>query len=178
MLIWHESGHAVVAQLLYGAVAGVRLDSGGGTVWFGDPPPEDDKDASQQAAREQFSDTENMLHDCGPMPFRLITENFAKWRNNAVVALAGPECERLQFGLTLLPPSSTDLLSAKMFTRRLSVSRGGANALLESCRLEARAILQRYWRACEAIARELDREDEIDGETVAKLIAQNPPLLR
>jgi hypothetical protein len=88
------------------------------------------------------------------------------------------ECEaaeRLAFGI-VVSPSSSDQLSAKMFTRRLSFSRAGANALLEHCRLEARAILQMRWPAVEAIARALDLEDELDGEAVAQLIAKNPPL--
>ena len=46
----------------------------------------------------------------------------------------------------------------------------------EHCKAEARAILQTRWPAVEAIARALDREDELDGEEVARLIAQNPPL--
>jgi hypothetical protein len=163
-----------VGHLLYGSVAGVRLDASGGVVWFGDPPAEDSSER-EEAARMAFSDTENMLHVGGPMPPWLVSQNFAKWRNNTIVVLAGPEAERLAFGLTLSPPNS-DLLSAKMYTRRLSTSRQAANLLLDHCRAEARAILQMRWPAVEAISRALDREDELDGEAVAKLIAQNPPL--
>jgi hypothetical protein len=162
------------AHLLYGAVKGVRLDPGGGVVWFGDPPPEDSSER-EQAARVAFADTENMLHVGGPMPPWLVSQHFAKWRNNIIVALAGPEAERLAFGLTLSPPNS-DLLSAKMYTRRLSTSRQAANLLLDYCKAEARAILQIRWPAIEAIARALDLEDELDGEEVAKLIERNPPL--
>ena len=93
----------------------------------------------------------------------------------AIISLAGEAAERLAFGLVVSPPSS-DQLSAKTFTRRCSVSRAGANLLYEHCKAEARAILQTRWPAVEAIARALDREDELDGEAVAKLIAQNPPL--
>jgi hypothetical protein len=168
----HEAGHAVVAHLLYGAVKGIRLDSGGGVVWFDDPPPED-RSESEEAARTRFRDTEDMLFGVGPMPFRL--QQFAKWRSNTIVALAGPEAERLAFGLTLSPENS-DQLSAKMYCRRLSVSRAGANLLFEHCKAEARAILQMRWPAVEAIARALDREDELDGNAVAKLIERNPPL--
>jgi hypothetical protein len=158
----HEAGHAVVAHLLYGAVAGVRLDSGGGLVWFGDPPLED-RSEREEAARTAFADTEAMLFEVGPMPFRL--QQFGKWRSNAIVALAGQEAERLAFGLTLSPENS-DQLSAKMYCRRLSVSRAGANLLYEHCKVEARAILQMRWPAVEAIARTLDLEDELDGEAV------------
>ena len=171
----HEAGHAVVGVVLFGAVAGVRLDSGGGVVWFGDPPPEDNYSEYEAAARERFRDTENMLFEVGPMPPRLVSQHFGKWRNNVVLALAGPEAERLQFGLVVSLPSS-DLLSAKMYTRRLSTSRQAANFLLDYCRAEARAILQMRWPAVEAIARALDLEDELDGEAVAQLIAKNPPL--
>jgi hypothetical protein len=170
----HEAGHAVMAHWLFGAVAGVRLDSGGGVVWFDDPPPED-RSEYQEAVRSAFANTEDMLHEVGPMPPRFVAKHFAKWRADTIVFLAGQEAERLAFGLTLSPAKS-DLLSAKMFTRRCSVSRAGANALLEHCRLEARAILQTRWPAVEAIARALDREDELDGEAVAKLIKRNPPL--
>ena len=51
-----------------------------------------------------------------------MAKHFAKWRANTIVFLAGPEAERLAFGLTL-SPAKADLLSAKMFTRRCSVSR-------------------------------------------------------
>jgi hypothetical protein len=170
----HEAGHAVVAHLLYGAVAGVRLDSGGGLVWFGDPPL-GDRSEREEAARAAFADTEDMLHSVGPMPPHLAAQHFGKWRSNTIVALAGPEAERLAFGLTLSPPNS-DLLSAKMYTRRLSTSRQAANLLLDHCRAEARAILQMRWPAVEAIARALDQNDELDGAEVAKLIEQNPPL--
>ena len=64
----------------------------------------------------------------------------------------------------------------KRLLRRCSVSRAGANALYEHCRAEARAILQMHWPAVEAIARALDIEDELDGEAVARLMAQHPPL--
>jgi ATP-dependent Zn protease len=170
----HEAGHAVVAHLLYGAVKGVRLDSDGGVVWFGDRPPED-RSECEEAARTRFRDTEDLLHEVGPMPPWLVSQNFAKWRNNTIIVLAGPEAERLAFGLTLSPPNS-DLLSAKMYTRRLSTSRQAANLLLDHCRAEARAILQMRWPAVEAISRALDRDDELDGEEVAKLIKRNPPL--
>ena len=66
--------------------------------------------------------------------------------------LAGQEAERLAFGV-VISPANSDLFSAKMFTRRCSVSRAGANAIVEHCRPEARAILQTRWPAVEAIAR-------------------------
>lgn len=170
----HEASHAVVAHLLYGGIAGVRVGPSGGSVWFGDAPSED-QTAFEEAARTEFTDTENMLHHGGPMPPWLVAQHFGKWRANAIVALSGPEGERLAFGLTLSPPNS-DLLSAKMFTRRLSTSRAAANLLLDYCRAEARAILQMRWPAVEAIARALDREDELSGDEVARLIERNPPL--
>lgn len=168
----HEAGHAVVAFLLYGAVAGVRLDRGGGVVWFGDPPSED-RSEREAAARTLFRDTEDLLFGVGPIPFRF--QQFGKWRSNTIVALAGHEAERLAFGLTLSPENS-DQLSAKMYCRRLSVSRAGANLLFDHCKAEARAILQMRWPAVENISRALDEEDELSGEDVARLIEQNPPL--
>ena len=170
----HEAGHAVVGHWLFGAVAGVRLDSGGGVVWFDDDPPPEDRSEIQEAVRTAFTSTEDLL-ELGPMPPRFVAEHFAKWRANTIVMLAGPEAERLAFGLTLSPAKS-DQLSAKMYCRRCSVSRAGANLLFDYCKAEARAILQTRWPAVEAIARALDLDDELDGETAAKLIAQNPLL--
>jgi ATP-dependent Zn protease len=172
----HEAGHAVVACLLVGGIGGVRLEpNGGGLVWRGPTPKPDAVPATEEKWRERFADNEDLLFVCGPVPFSIVSQHLAKWRSEAIISLAGPEAERLAFGLVVSPPSS-DQLSAKTFTRRCSVSRAGANALLEHCRLEARAILKTRWPAVEPIARALDQEDELDGEEVARLIAQNPPL--
>jgi hypothetical protein len=173
--VHHESGHAVVGVFLFGAIAGVRVNlDGGGVVWR-DETPDDNSEGRQEAARRIFACTEEMLASVGPVPIRLVNQHLAMWRSNAIFFLAGPEAERLSFGLIVSPPSS-DLLVAKTHCRRASVSRAGANALYEHCRLEARTILERYWRAVEAIARALDRDGELDGDAVAGLIKQNPPL--
>ena len=130
---------------------------------------------TSQAARKVFAHTEDMLASVGPVPIPVVNQNLAMWRSNAIFSLAGPEAERLSFGLIVSPPSG-DLLVAKSHCRRASVSRAGANLLLDHCKAEARVLLQRYWAAVEAIAKALDRDDELDGEAVARLIAQNPPL--
>jgi hypothetical protein len=174
---FHESGHCVIAVLLVGAIGGVRLnpDGNGGMMWRGPTPTPDAGPANEERWRERFADNETLLFENGPIPPAIVSQHFARWRNEAIIALGGEMAERLQFGLVVSPPNS-DQLSAKMFTRRLSVSRAGANLLLDHCKAEARAILQMRWPAVEAISRALDREDELDGEEVAKLIAQNPPL--
>ena len=129
---FHEAGHAVVGHWLFGAVAGVRLDSGGGVVWFDDPPPEDRSEYPRRQCARRLASTEDILFELGPMPPRIVAKHFAKWRANTIISLAGPEAERLAFGLTL-SPAKFDQLSAKMFTRRCSVSRAGANLLFEHC---------------------------------------------
>ena len=168
---WHEAGHAVVGVILFGSITGARIyPDGTGRVWRGSTPSGHPTEC-EQAARTAFSDTEDMLRGCGPMPIQLVNQHLAMWRSCAIFALAGPEAERLAFGLTISPPSS-DLLSAKTYTRRGSFSRAGANLLLDHCRAESRALLQMRWPAVEAIAVALDRENELDGEAVAKLIEQ------
>jgi hypothetical protein len=173
----HEAGHCIIAVLLVGGIGGVRLnpDGNGGMMWRGPTPTPNAGPANEERWRERFADNETLLFENGPVPPAIVSQHIARWRNEAIIALAGPEAERLQFGLVVSPPNS-DLLSAKMYTRRLSVSRAGANLLFEHCKAEARAILKMRWPAVEAIARALDRDDELDGEEVAKLIKRNPPL--
>ena len=172
----HEAGHAVVACLLVGGIGGVRINlDSSGIVWRGETPNPDANRATEEKWRERFADNEDLLFVCGPIPPAIVSQHIVKWRNEAIISLAGPEAERLQFGLVVSPPNA-DQLSAKTFTRRCSVSRAGANLLYEHCKAEARAILQMRWPAVEAVARTLDLEDELTGEVVAKLIAQNPPL--
>ena len=149
---------------------------GSGLMWRG-PTPEPDADpAHEEKWREKFSDNENLLFEmradsaCNRKP-----AHRASGATKRSFRLAGEAAERLAFGVVISPPNS-DQLSAKTFTRRCSVSRAGANLLFDHCKAEARAILQMRWPAVEAIARALDREDELDGEAVARLIAQNPPL--
>jgi hypothetical protein len=174
---FHEAGHCVVAVLLVGSIGGVRLEpGGGGMMWRGATPKADALRANEEQWRERFADNEDLLFTCGPVPPSIVSQHIAKWRNEAIISVAGPECERLAFGLTLSRESSSDLLSAKTFTRRCSFGRAGANLLLDHCRAEARAILQRHWFAVEAIARALDRDSELDGDAVARLIKQNPAL--
>lgn len=171
----HEAGHAVAGVILFGSITGARVNANGtGHVWRG-PTPSDDMSEHVQAARTAFSDTEDMLREVGPVPIQLVNKNLALWRSCAIFSLAGEAAERLSFGVAILPPSS-DQLAAKMYTRRCCFGRAGANLLLEHCRAEARTILEKNWPSVEAIARALDREDELDGDAVAKLIERNPPL--
>lgn len=173
----HEAGHAVAGVVLFGSIDGARINpDGSGYVWRG-KPSSDNTSEYEQAARGKFSATEDMLRDVGPMPIKLVNQNLALWRSSAIFSLAGPEAERLEFGLTLSPPNS-DQLAAKMYCRRCSVGRAGANALYEHCRLEARTILEKNWRAVEAVARALSLsiDDQLDGEEVAQLIKRNAPL--
>jgi hypothetical protein len=138
---WHEAGHAVAGVLLFGSITGARINADGtGIVWRGTTPSSDTSE-HEQATRAAVSDTETMLRDVGPMPIALANQNLVLSRNCAVFALAGPEAERLQFGLTLSPPSA-DLVAAKMHTRRGSFGRAGADSLLSHCRAEARWLLQ------------------------------------
>jgi hypothetical protein len=170
----HEAGHVIVGVYLFGAIAGARVNlDGGGVVWR-DETPDDKSEDIQEAARRAFADTEDLLRDVGPMPIALVNEHLAAWRNTAIFHLAGPEAERLSFGLIVSPPSA-DLLVAKSHCRRGAVSRAGAHFLLEHCKAEARAILQMRWPSVEAIAKALDREDELSGDEVAKLIERHPP---
>jgi hypothetical protein len=171
----HEAGHVIVGVYLYGSIAGARVNDGGGGVVWRDETPDDNSEGRQEAARRIFADTEDLLASVGPMPIALVHQHLGMWRSTAIFYLAGPEAERLAFGLTLSPPNG-DLLVAKSHCRRGAVSRAGANLLLDHCRAEARAILQMRWPAVEAVARELDREDELTGEQVARLIEKNPPL--
>jgi hypothetical protein len=172
----HESGHAVTGRLLFGGISGARINPDGtGVVWRGETPDPDSTSAHEKKSREQFADNENLLSEGGPIPFSIVSQHIAMWRAKAIFFLAGEAAERLAFGLVVSPPNS-DQLDAKVFTRRCSVGRAGANLLLDHCRAESRALLQRHWPAVEAIARALDREGELDGEAVARLIAQNPPL--
>ena len=171
----HEAGHAVVGHLVFGGISGARINPDGtGIVWRGSTP-EANISAHEKKSREEFSDNENLLFEGGPIPFSIVNQHIAHWRARAIFALAGEAAERLSFGLVVSPPNS-DQLDAKVFTRRCSVGRAGANLLLDHCRAEARTILQRHWAAVEAIARALDRDGELDGEAVGRLIAQNPPL--
>ena len=116
ILSTHEAGHAVVTFLLYGAVAGVRLDGGGGVVWFGDPPPEDRSENPRRRHARGFAIPRTCCLVSARCSSRL--QQFAKWRNNTIVALTGQEAERLAFGLVVSPENS-DQLSAKMYCRRL-----------------------------------------------------------
>ena len=121
----HEAGHAVAGVVLFGAITGARVNPDGtGVVWRGKTPA-DDRVEYEQAAREALSDTETMLNDVGPMPIWIVNQHLAMWRNCAIFGLAGPEAERLAFGLTIserlafgLSPPSSDQLHAKMYTRR------------------------------------------------------------
>ena len=173
---FHEAGHCATAVLLVGGIGGVRINpDGGGLMWRGPTPEPNAVPAHEEKWREKFSDNENLLFVCGPVPPAIVSQHIARWRNETIIALGGEAAERLAFGVVISPPNS-DQLSAKTFTRRCSFSRAGANLLLDHCRAEARAILQMRWPAVEAIARALDLEDELDGEEVAKLIERNPPL--
>jgi hypothetical protein len=172
----HESGHCVVAVLLVGGIGGVRLEpGGGGMVWRGPTPEPDAGPVNQEKWRERFADNETLLFENGPVPFFIVSQHFAEWRSEAIIALAGEAAERLAFGLVVSPPNA-DQLKAKVYCRRLSVGRAGANLLFDHCKAEARAILQIRWNAVEAIARALDQEDQLDGDEVARLIERNPPL--
>jgi hypothetical protein len=172
---FHEAGHCVVAVLLVGGIGGVRLEpEGGGMMWRGPTPKPDALRANEEKWREKFSDNETLLFEGGPIPFSIVSQHFATWRTEAIISLAGEAAERLAFGI-VVSPSSSDQLSAKTFTRRCSVSRAGANLLFDHCKAEARAILQMRWPAVEGIARALDRDDELDGDEVARLIERNPP---
>ena len=95
---------------------------------------------------------------------------------NAIISLAGPEAERLAFGLTLSPPNS-DMLSAKNIPVAAFDFASGANLAARSLPSPRHVrSLQMHWSAVEAIARALDLDDELSGEEVARLIEQNPPL--
>ena len=156
--------HCVIAVLLVGGVGGVRLEpGGGGMMWRGPTPKPDAGPANEAKWRERFADNETLLFENGPVPFAIVNENFARWRNEALISLGGLAAERLAFGLVVSPPNS-DQLSAKVYCRRCSVGRAGANLLYSHCEAEARAILQMRWPAVEAIARALDRDGELSGE--------------
>jgi Peptidase M50B-like len=172
---FHEAGHCVIAVLLVGSIGGVRINpDGSGMMWRGPTPKADAGPANEERWRERFAGNETLLFENGPVPAAIVNQHFAAWRNEAIIALGGQIAERLAFGVVVSLPNS-DQLSAKTFTRRCSVGRAGANALLAHCASEARTLLEKYWAAVEAVAKLLDREGELDGETVARLIAETRP---
>jgi hypothetical protein len=125
---------------------------------------------------------------------------FSKFRDQIILCLAGAVAEDLMNA----PPRDTyndlDQQEARLRTELVTYSGRGSSAFLEYCSQECKAILGQHWSSVEAIAmallergsldgdqlravwlnsklaRVLDREDEFDGEAVARLIAQNPPL--
>ena len=78
------------------------------------PPPED-RSEYQEAVRAAFASTEDILHELGPMPPRFVAKHLAKWRANAIVLLAGPEAERLAFGLTLSPAKGRSAIRQNVY---------------------------------------------------------------
>ena len=84
-------------------------------MWRGPKPNPDAIRMNDEKWRERYSDNENLLFECGPIPVAIVNQHFAKWRADAIISLAGPEAERLAFGLVVSPPNS-DMLSAKTYT--------------------------------------------------------------
>ena len=68
--------------LLVGGIGGVRLEpNGGGLVWRGPTPKPDAIPATEEKWREKFSDNEDLLFVCGPVPFSIVSQHIAKWRS-------------------------------------------------------------------------------------------------
>src|SRR5262249_3381586 len=132
---FHEAGHGVSRHLLLGRISGLRIDTnGGGVCWVGETPELDSGAAIEKQWQDEFADNETLLFELGALPFAIVAQHIAVWRARAIVLLAGQESERLAFGLALSSENS-DQLGAKLFCRRCSAGRAGANALYQHCQL-------------------------------------------
>ena len=159
-------------------IGGVRINPDGtGVVWRGKTPNPDDRiERLRKNGASDLATTRTCCLYAGRFRSAIVSQHIGEWRNEAIISLAGPEAERLAFGLRWCRRRIPISCPRKRSLAAARLSRAGANLLLDHCKAEARAILQMRWPAVEAIARALDLEDELDGEAVARLMAQHPPL--
>ena len=87
-------------------------------MWRGPTPKPDALRANEEKWREKFSDNETLLFEGGPIPFSIVSQHFATWRNEAIISLAGEAAERLAFGQRRSDDARGQCLNLKLYWPR------------------------------------------------------------
>ena len=172
----HEAGHAVIARALGRLVALVTIIPSLDTVGSMRsklPAP----DAPPRTVEEGIRETADIC--MGARALMPVGESrvpaaafILEGIDRGIELLAGPEAQRRLTGIFDTVAGRTDIAEARLFAKAIAISPECARLSFRLFRLEARALVNRYWHAIEAVAARLIERQTLTGDEVNSIIAE------